>query len=293
MLTVRSIADLDRLIVANLHRVPRDVDAVVGIPRSGTLAASALALHLQLPLADFQMFLAGRRAYRRSTTKTAECRSILLVDDTVLHGTAMRDAVKEIRRVAPKLRIVRTAIFDSPVTPDGSVDLAFERLPGPRAFAWNLWKHKRLDRWAFDMDGVFCRDPSKEENDDGPRYLEFLRTAEPRFLPTRPIGWIITARLEKYREETLAWLDRHRVTLTGGIVMMNLPDKAARMARGDRGGYKAEAYAALSTKQAELYVESDRKQAHRIAERTGRAVWCVETQTFYPAVVREPLEAAP
>ena len=35
----RSISDMNDAIVRNLHRLPRDIDLVVGVPRSGILAA--------------------------------------------------------------------------------------------------------------------------------------------------------------------------------------------------------------------------------------------------------------
>ena len=55
----RSVNDLNHCIVANLHRLPRDIDLVVGIPRSGVLAASLIALHLNLPLVDLDGFIEG------------------------------------------------------------------------------------------------------------------------------------------------------------------------------------------------------------------------------------------
>lgn len=293
MLTVKSIADMNAAIVANLHRIPRDVEAIVGIPRSGLLAASAIALHLQKPLADVEGLCDGR-VYRRKLRRTSTVRKVLLVDDTVLHGTSMNQAAAMVLRASPKIDVVRFAVYDSPVTPGGVVDLVCERLPGPRAFAWNLWKHTRLDRWCFDLDGVLCRDPRNDENDDGERYLKFIRTAEVKFKPVQRIGYIVTARLEKYREETEAWLKRHGID-HGGLHMLDLPTKAARMEKGNRGAFKAERYAALTVqlredgrdKPTELFVESNNGQARKISEITGKAVWCTDTQTFYPAA--EPL----
>ncbi len=293
MLTVKSIANMNAAIVANLHRIPRSIEAVVGIPRSGLLAASAVALHMQKPLTDVEGLCDGR-VYRRKLRKASSVKRILLVDDTVLHGTAMSQAVAMVKQARPNIEITRFAVYDSPSTPEGAVDLVCERVPGPRAFAWNLWKHTRLDRWCFDLDGVFCRDPEKDENDDGPRYLHFIRTVEPKFKPMQPVGYIVTARLEKYRAETEAWLQRAGIA-HGGLFMIDLPDKAARMERGNRASFKAERYATLTVqlrdegrqKPTELFVESNNGQAKKINALTGKAVWCTDSQTFYPAV--EPL----
>lgn len=92
------------------------------------------------------------------------------------------------------------AQFSGPIrssNPSSIIDVRFADCPGPRGFAWNMWKHTRAQRWAFDIDGVLCRDPSKAENDDGPRYRRFLLEVEPLFLPQRQIGHVITSRLEK------------------------------------------------------------------------------------------------
>jgi orotate phosphoribosyltransferase-like protein len=48
----RSIADLSAAISTNLNKVPRDVDVIVGIPRSGVHAASIISLGLKLPLTN-------------------------------------------------------------------------------------------------------------------------------------------------------------------------------------------------------------------------------------------------
>jgi adenine/guanine phosphoribosyltransferase-like PRPP-binding protein len=49
----RSISDLNNCIVASLIKVPRDVDLVVGVPRSGRLPATILALYLTTSPTDF------------------------------------------------------------------------------------------------------------------------------------------------------------------------------------------------------------------------------------------------
>src|SRR5262245_61017528 len=56
----RSVANLNEAVVRNLHALPRDVDVVVGIPRSGLLAGTMLALAMNVPLADVEGFVAGR-----------------------------------------------------------------------------------------------------------------------------------------------------------------------------------------------------------------------------------------
>ena len=56
----RSFADLETCIVKNLHKVPRDIDLIVGVPRSGILVAAMLALYLNLPHTDIEGLIEGR-----------------------------------------------------------------------------------------------------------------------------------------------------------------------------------------------------------------------------------------
>lgn len=43
--------------------------------------------------------------------------------------------------------------------------------------------HGILKKACLDIDGVLCVDPTPEENDDGPRYREFLLTPNPYSFP--------------------------------------------------------------------------------------------------------------
>lgn len=274
MLNVRSIADMSRLIAENLHRIDRTkFDCIVGIPRSGMIPAAMIATHLQLPLADVRGYAAGIVSGRSGASERPGKR-VLLVDDSANKGGAMARALD----LLPKgTEVTRLAIFGPyQRQPESIVDVWFEIVPGPRVFAWNMAKHIRLPRWGFDFDGVFCRDPLKAENDDGPAYARFLREAEPLFVPQRPIGHIVTCRLEKYRTRTENWLRRHGVRFER-LHMMPYATKAERMAAGNRGGWKAGVVRELEV---EMFIESCPKQAGIIAREAGVPVWCTRTQSL-------------
>lgn len=275
-LTVKSFADLNLAIARNLHRIDGgSFDVIVGIPRSGMIPAALLATHLQRPLADVEGFARGWAAGRSGTSAPLGHR-VLLVDDTVNKGRAMTRAVARLRASGRNLSITRFAVYGpyQLANPFEACDIWLEELRGPRAFQWNLMKHKRLERWGLDFDGVLCRDPIKEENDDGPKYEHFLAATEPMWLPTRPVKAIITARLERYRPITERWLAAHGVEY-GQLIMMPYGTKAERMAAGNRGGWKAEQARALGL---EMFIESSPKQARIIAREAGIPVWCTETQ---------------
>lgn len=276
MLSVRSVADLNLAIVSNLHRLDRKAfDVVVGIPRSGMIPASLIATHLQKPLADVQSFANGL-AWGKSGVPQSAGGRVLLVDDTTNKGGAMARACAVIRHRAAG--ITRFAVYGpyQVEDPQSVCDIWCEVVHGPRAFQWNMFRHIRMDRWCFDFDGVLCRDPTKEENDDGERYLRFIETAEPLFIPTRPIGHIVTGRLEKYRAATDAWLQRYGITYQS-MTMMQFATKADRMAAGGRGQWKADKFNRIG---AEFFIESDPKQAGIIAKLSGLPVWCVRTQSL-------------
>lgn len=275
MLNIRSHADMARTIAANLHRIDRNrIDAVVGIPRSGMIPAAMIATQLQLPLADIHGFAAGI-ASGPSGNRVALGSRVLLVDDSCNKGRAMARAVAVIRGSAKQ--ITRLCVYGPyQVEPKDVIDIAFEDCSGPRIFAWNMWKHIRLPRWGFDFDGVLCRDPAKAENDDGRAYEAFLAGAEPVHLPKRPIGHIVTCRLEKYRAATEEWLRRHGIEFAG-LHMMPYASKAERMAAGNRGGWKASVIRSLGV---EMFIESCPKQAGIIAREAALPVWCTRTQAL-------------
>lgn len=281
MLNVRSVGDLTRAIAANLHRIDLTrVDVVVGIPRSGMIPAAIIATHLQMPLADVAGYAAGIVSGRGGKPVTGGER-VLLVDDSVNEGRAMSRAVEVVRQRAAA--VTRLAVY-GPYKPaaGGAVDMAFEDCPGPRVFAWNMAKHKRLVRWGFDFDGVLCRDIVKAENDDGERYACFLAEVEPLFVPRRPIGHIVTGRAEKYRAQTEDWLHRHGIEFAS-LTMTPFHSKAERMSAmrhaGGRGGWKAGIVRELGV---EMFIESCPKQAGIIAREAGVPVWCTATQELAP-----------
>ncbi|WP_246674565.1 hypothetical protein [Mesorhizobium sp. B4-1-3] len=46
--------------VRKLHRLPGDIDLVVGVPRSCILADAMVSLTANIPMTDLDSFLAGR-----------------------------------------------------------------------------------------------------------------------------------------------------------------------------------------------------------------------------------------
>ncbi|PTE10615.1 phosphoribosyltransferase [Mesorhizobium helmanticense] len=287
----RSISDMNDAIVRNLHRLPRDIDLVVGVPRSGILAATLVSLTANIPMTDLDSFLAGK-IYTSGVTKrraaldrkASEMRKVLVIDDSVSGGAAMRDARSRIEAAGIKADFTYAAVFGL-VPQYEETDLVFEVVPHPRMFQWNFMHHKFLAQSCVDIDGVLCLDPTEAENDDGPAYEKFLSEALPLHGPTRKIGWLVTSRLEKYRKLTEAWLAKHDIQYDH-LIMLDLPSKAERQRLGVHGSFKADFY---RKSDAILFIESEHEQALKIARLSGKPVLCVETHLVnYPDALSLP-----
>ncbi len=292
----RSLADISITVNQNLHRIPDDVDLIVGIPRSGLLAGSTIALALNVPIADLESFIenrrityGGTRSARQSVpTFPREAKHVLIVDDSVRTGSAMGTALKKIRDANLSCRYTTCVLY---VTGSGnsSVDLSFERVPSPRAFEWNLFHNRAIEDCCVDIDGVLCVDPTRSENDDGENYRRFLLNAKPLVRPTAKIGALVTNRLEKYRAETREWLDKHNI-LYDELVMLDLPDAETRRRLGVHAKFKADAYDSFPG--AHLFIESNPGQSLEISQRTGRSVLCFTDQQIYkPGMTLKSMDA--
>lgn len=297
----RSLADLNDTIITNLHRLPRDIDLVVGVPRSGLLAANLLSLVSNIPLTDLDSFLQGR-VYSSGTTKRtaqldrdlADMRRILVLDDSISSGAAMREARERIAAAGLQADILFAAVYGIRAS-HPEVDFVFEQVKLPRIFQWNFMHHIVLEQACVDIDGVLCLDPTDQENDDGDAYRRFLDKAVPLHTTSRRIGWLVTSRLEKYRDLTEAWLKRQGIEY-GELVMLDLPSKKERQRLGAHGSFKAEFYRKSDST---LFIESEERQAETIARLSGKPVLCVETHQIHlpeplsPAAMRQQMRNLP
>lgn len=279
VLNFRSLEDLNLAIVKKLHTIRSlNVDLIVGIPRSGMIPASLIATHLQLPFTDVDSYNSNRWYVRNKkitvpTDIPNNPLQILLVDDTINTGNAMRNVVRSLKKSNDM--IIKFAVYGSPKNKIEDIDFVCEECPLPRAFQWNLWKHTQASNWATDMDGVLCRDPSKKENDKGPRLENFYKTAESKFLFSKPIKYIITSREERFRIVTETWLTFHNIKY----------EKLIMKPSGSSGGTHANAEYKTSVlnsmAKVELYIESDVEQAKIISQNTGIPTWCIDNQKLY------------
>lgn len=280
----RSVSDLSTLTNRFASKVPTDVDLVVGIPRSGMLVASIVALKLNLPLTDLYSFERNdelkkghTRTYKHEALRLPQqARKILLVDDSIASGGSMREARDKVSKVFAGEVVTMVAFAQRNNTE--AVDIFLETVEQPRVFEWNIMHHALISHSCLDIDGVLCVDPTRSQNDDGENYLGFLEHAQPLFIPSIEVKHLVTSRLEKYRAETEAWLERHGVRYQQ-LHMLDLPSAAERRRLDMHKQFKADIY--RGDPHAVLFIENEERQAWEIMRLTGKPVFCLETNEMY------------
>lgn len=274
--------DLVRTTLAMAERLPPDIAGVAAIPRSGMLPASQIAMHLHLPLYTLVngVLTEVGHGYRLASAERRRG-PILVVDDTVHNG----GTIGRVRETCVKRRgiwygsfadrrgsapLVWSAIYAEP-RGQHLLDLFGQELRTPHLLEWNLFSCPWAPHIATDLDGVLCPDFTPEEDDDGERYLAAIESRRPKHLfRFCPVPAIITARLERYRADTEAWLELWGVRFLK-LIMGPWRSKEER-SRHCIGTWKAERLnecrAASRDCPIELFVESDPIQAAIIAQKT-------------------------
>jgi len=271
-----SYEQLAKDVIAWSSTLPQDLDAVVGIPRSGMLPANILALHRNVAYADIQTFCDGRFFRGGWRDRHSDVRKVLVVDDSILSGRSMVQAKDQLAHLDHLFKIVYGAVYCKPGR-ESPAWFHYRSLATPRIFEWNVFHGYWIQKACVDIDGVLCRDPTSAENDDGPKYLRFIRDVLPYYRPSVKIHTIVTSRLEKYRPQTEAWLHRWSVEYQN-LVMHPAKSKRQRMASGDHALRKAATYQATKC---ELFIESSMGQAMEINRITKQPVLCTDVGKLY------------
>jgi len=281
----KSYADLSQDIRNTLHKIPSDIDLVVGIPKSGIIPAMMIGLNLNISTSDLDSFLEGRlfshgfcRTHGGQKKHFSECKKILVIDDSIMSGHSMENAQKKIAEsplVGKDVQILYMAAYCTSFNRD-KIDIYCQELPSPRCFEWNVMHSPRvLSISCVDIDGVLCPDPTESQNDDGERYIRFIEETPPMYLPSHPIRVLVTNRLEKYRAPTERWLAKHGIVYDS-LVMLDLPSKRDRiLSQANHGEHKANVF---RKQDCILFIESSHHQALGIVRQSGKSVLSVEKQ---------------
>jgi hypothetical protein len=274
-------ADLCRDTLTLVPKLPRDVIGVAGIPRSGMLPAAILATALHVPLYSCHKDEGLRAVGAGSREKLLPdgAGTLLVVDDSVFQGTAIRWA----RQQLVGHRAVFAAVYTRrpKLTECHAVELA-----SPHIFEWNIFNNpivsgsaadKRLRGGiAFDFDGVLCENPIPPYD---PR--EWL----PRAIPTPwlprgvEIPLVVSFRLERWRAASEAWLAAHGCRVKR-LALHQARSERERDAALDVAGHKG---AAFRDSPCGVMFESEPQQARVIADVAGKPVIVPRTgEVFLP-----------
>lgn len=268
-------------------------DLIIGIPRSGLIPAIVIAGELGIPFSTPGLYNLGMVYHaddkildmvihaiwqgieeskiewlvfgNATEDKDFAGMHILLIDDTINTGESLGKASSQL---SSELMVDVGAVVASKEYIENG-QLYYKTLTRDRIFEWNL-SGLDMKKVASDMDGVLC------ENAPLNGYESWIVDPEPNFLPKSLIGWIITARQEKDRKITEAWLDRNGVTY--GVLLMDMDlDRRIEFIRSMRP-------------RPDLILESDSGHAKRIWNCTGIPTLCFDTMEI-AQLKKEAMEA--
>lgn len=253
-----------------------DIERVIGVPRSGMIPASVLATSLGVPLGSISKdgiidLKVGIRM--RSLPKPKGL--TVIVEDSSASGWS----ISEIKKYIDTKNCIFIAVY-STHSASSKLDYYSKILPLPHWFSWNIFGNDKLLNGfniGCDFDGVICKDCPIIDDDDGERYLKWMRTSIPKFRTLeREIPFIITARLEKYRKETEEWLLKNKIkckTLIMGPWKSQI----------ERNGYCIGSWKLenIIKNNIHLFIESDDYQARVISKGISKPIICTNSETCY------------
>ena len=259
--------------------VPPETDTIVGVARSGLAAATIVSMVTHLPLVAIRqnkhdLIEVGNGWRLGGQDHISAGKNAFVVDDTVMTGNSLN----AIGHIAQRNfdRVTFGAVYANPLAVR-KPDVVVEELGWPHLLEWNVFNSVLSPNMALDFDGVICHDPPRRFTDDA-THLEWIENAVPRYLPRKvPVPLIVTARLEKYRDATVAWLRKHRVQFHK--LIMHPAKTLAERDRSDIASYKAKHFNSWAAGHRPrpkplMFVESDPNQARSIHQRTRRMVVC-------------------
>jgi len=271
--TSRMIKDCKDLLlpqVANLN-----LKGVLGIPRSGMLPASVLAMWLNLPL--YGIDSSGKVGILSAATEFGGIRmksytnnkdALLVVDDTIYAGTAIDDMKKKIDGEA-----FYAVVYAKP-SARYKADFFGRQLPPPHLLEWNLFNCTYIEHALLDFDGIFSPNVPYEACQDENKYIDYIKNVKPFYhrIPKTFCKGIVTARLEKYRDITEEWLKKHGINY-GFLKMYPTEDEQKRNNNHveEASTFKANAFIDSSAK---FFIESEIAEAILIRQKSGKFVIC-------------------
>jgi len=271
--TARMIEDCKNLLLPQVYGL--NLKGILGVPRSGMLPASMLAMWLNIPLYYLDeennlKILTGATEFggvRMRDHKSIDGK-LLVVDDTIYAGRAM-NLIKE--RLPDD--ILFATIYLRPEA-ESRPDFFARELPSPHLLEWNLFNCTYIEQAILDFDGIFSPNVPIPVCEDEPKYIEFIKNVKPfphRIPKTHCMG-IATGRLEKYRDITEKWLEDNGISY--GFLKMFPTEREEERNRNhaeEVSTFKAKIF---SESDAKFFIESEVPEAVKIRQKSGKLVIC-------------------
>lgn len=282
----RSLKDLASTTLASVRLIPDDVDLVVGLPRSGLLAASVIALQLNLNFCSVQSYLDNRPLERGRTRCPRnprlrfpkDARHVLILDDSVDSGASLGAIRPQLREAAAgnDQQVTFAAVYASPRGRQ-QVDLHFETIDHPQSFEWNLLHRPIVERFCVDLEGVLYTGPGGGSIEDVKLLRGRPQDTAPSARTSYPIGHLVTTLPEKYSDRIRTWLRHH------DLEFGRIHHTAARYAPYPRWKRDAIAKGRLyrGLFDSFLYVTQSAEQAREIARQSAKSVLALESQEVF------------
>ena len=285
----QSYEDMANVIRRNLWKIPEDVDLIVGVPRSGMIAALMISELMNRRCTNLESFIhhSGMMTggIRLSHMKAQQVTKVLIVEDVVNTGCSLNQVASDIQKewqfpLSQDTELLICAVYAEGPDAKYKVDICLQDNYNPADpdwfYEWNILHHSKSDRHLWDIDGLLCKNPPDDHNTAA--YEQYISNPVAMVIPTYPVGGFVTYRLEKYRALTQDWLKRQGIKYKE-LVMFPSDDRDSRNMQMSPAVFKANIYRNLP--QYNLFVESDTKQAELICTLSDKPVYCYETGKLY------------
>jgi len=273
-----TVANMNHDIIHNLlPKIPK-VELVVAIPRDGILAGILVSLYRNIPFCTIDEFCNGKISlpgikHRKAKDFNTSLNNILVIDDMCATGRGMKDAKERLAALNYRVNYIFAVVYAFKAEEKmslGMIDAYAKEISSPLHYEWTFGDNVFLSKYIMDIDGILCDDCPREDDDDGERYLNFLRNAKLKLRPVE-VGTLITWRDEKYREQTEEWLNRHDIKFNK-LVM------ADRSKWANAIQFKADYYKNNSGK---IFLESSSHIARKINDLVGKPVIGLDTNELF------------
>ena len=253
---------------------PDTYDVIVGIPRSGLLVASTIALKLGKALTTPELFIQNQ--YWKTdliNEKEGGRQKVLLIDDSINSGTSMEKNTQLLSH-SKNIDITTAALIATPHS-KMLVDMYYKVVPSPRIFEWNLLHAKRGVVFASDMDGVICENCPHGIGSEERKFTTWIKNAKPYLIPRFEIDVILSNRLEKDRYETEKWLAEHKVKYKE-LILWDIQSRKER--KGKHAQRKIDVLLGIKP---DIFWESSLPEAKEIWKATKIPTLCIDEMVMF------------